>query len=195
MAVALRELEEIIKSPVLLETGKPLKRFGDARPRELVANWMICAVANAEEGPGERMAFHSDPIGGDGIIVESKTGESWPTEHVLVPMPRMASVPDVETSIIKAVSDKQQKGGAAYATGKTLVVFLNSGGGEWKPTRVTRNLPVHDFGAVWVTGLHSAVDGEYVFGVANLHLEIGHAPSWTVHIAKDFGFWIVNRVQ
>jgi hypothetical protein len=180
MAVALRELEQIIKSPVLLETGKPLKGFGDARPRELVANWMICAAANAEEEEvGERMAIHSDPVGGDGIIVDTKTGETWPTEHVLVPMPRTTSVPNIEASIAKAVSDKQKKGGAAYAMGKTLVVFLNSGGGEWKPTRVARNLPTHDFGAMWVVGLCSAKDGEYVYGVANLHLKIGHAPAWT----------------
>jgi hypothetical protein len=194
MAVALRELEQFIKSPVLLETGKPLKQFGDARPRELVANWLICAAANAEEDTGERMAFHSDPTG-DGIIVDTKTGETWPTEHILVPMPRTASVSDIKASIAKAVSDKQKKGGAAYATGKTLVVFLNSGGGEWKPTRVARNLPAHDFGAVWVVGLYSANDGEYVYGVANLHLEIGHAPAWTVHIAKDFGSWSVERKQ
>ena len=196
MAVALRELDQIIKSPLLLETGKPLKQFGDARPRELVANWMICAAANAEEeGGGERMAFHSDPIGGDGIIVDTKIGETWPTEHVLVPMPRTAAVPDIEASIAKAVADKQKKGGAAYAAGKTLVVFLNSGGGEWKPTRVTKNLPAHDFGAVWVVGLCSANDGEYVYGVANLHLEIGQAPAWTVHIARDFGSWSVERKQ
>jgi len=112
-----------------------------------------------------------------------------------VPMPRTASVPSIEASIAKAVSDKQKKGGAAYAAGKTLVVFLNSGGGEWKPTRVARNLPAHDFGAVWVVGLCSAKDGEYVYGVANLHLEIGHAPAWTVHIAKDFGSWSVERKQ
>ncbi|WP_456816420.1 hypothetical protein [Bradyrhizobium sp. USDA 4508] len=63
---------------------------------------------------GERMAFHSDPIGGDGIIVDTKIGETWPTEHILVPMSRTASVPDVEASIAKAVTDKQKKGGAAY---------------------------------------------------------------------------------
>ncbi|TAK46732.1 MAG: hypothetical protein EPO23_13805 [Xanthobacteraceae bacterium] len=195
MTVALRELEQFIKSPVLLETGKPLKQFGDARPRELVANWLICSAANAEEDAGERMAFHSDPIGGDGIIVDTVTGETWPTEHILVPMPRTASVPDIEASIFKAVSEKQKKGGAAYAAGKTLVVFLNSGGGEWKPTRVARNLPAHDFGAVWVVGLSSAKDGEYIYGVANLHLDIGQAPAWTVHIAKDFGSWSVERKQ
>jgi hypothetical protein len=195
MAVALRELEPFIKSGVHLETGRPFKQFGDARSRELAANWMICAAANGEEGAGRRMEFHSDPIGGDGIIVDAKSGETWPTEHVLVPMPHIATVPDIEASIAKVVSDKQKKGGAAYATGKTLVVFLNSGGGEWKPTRVAKNLPPHDFGAVWVVGLYRAVDGEYTYGVANLHLEIGRAPTWTVHIAKDFASWSVKRRQ
>jgi hypothetical protein len=195
MAVALRELEPFIKSGAHLETGKPFKQFCDLRSRELVANWMICAAANAEDGAGERVEFHSDPVGSDGIIVDAKTGETWPTEHVLVPMPRTPSAPDIEASIVKAVSDKQQKGGAAYASGKTLVVFLNSGGGEWKPSRVAKNLPPHDFGAVWVVGLCSAKDGDYVYGVANLHFEIGQAPTWTVHIAKDFDSWHVERVQ
>jgi hypothetical protein len=195
MAAALRELEQIIKSPVLLETGKPLKPFGDARPRELVANWMICAAANAEERAAERIEFHSDPIGGDGIIADTETGETWPTEHVLVPMPRDATVPDIEASIAKAVSEKQKKGGPAYAAGKTLVVFLNSGGGEWKPTRVAKNLPPHDFGAVWVVGLCGVKDGEYIYGVTNLHLDDGQAPAWIVHIAKDFQSWSVTRIQ
>lgn len=195
MAVALRELEPFIKSGAHLETGKPFKQFGNARSRELVANWMICAAANAEESAGERMEFHSDPIGGDGIIVDTKTGETWPTEHVLVPMPRDATVPNIEASIAKAVSDKQKKGGAAYAAGKTLVAFLNSGGGEWKPTRVAKDLPPHDFGAVWVVGLSGAKDGKYIYGVTNLHLDDGQAPAWIVHIAKDFKSWTVMRVQ
>jgi hypothetical protein len=195
MAVALRELEPFIKSGAHLETGKPFKQFGDLRSRELVANWMICAAVNGEEGAGEYMEFHSDPVGGDGIIVNTKTGETWPTEHVLVPMPRGPSVPDIEASIAKAVSDKQRKGNAAYAGGKTLVVFLNSGGGEWKPNRVVRSLPAHDFGAVWVVGLCSGVDGEYIYGVANLHVDGCDAPTWTVHIAKDFGSWLVKRIQ
>ena len=194
MALALRELEPIIKSGTRLETGRGFKQFGDLRPRELVANWMICSAVNAEDGAGERMQFHSDPVGGDGIIVDTKTDETWPTEHVLVPMPRTPSMPDIEALIAKAVSDKQQKGDVAYASGKTLVVFLNSGGGEWKPNRVARHLPPHDFGAVWVVGLCTAEDGEYVYGVANLHVEGGDPPTWTVHIAKDFASWSVKRI-
>jgi hypothetical protein len=195
MPVALRELEPFIKCGAHLETGKPFKQFGDLRSRELLANWLICAAINSEHDAKEQMEFHSDPIGGDGIIVDSKTNETWSTEHVLVPMPRSNATSDVEASIVKAVDGKQKKGGAAYASGKTLVVFLNSGGGEWKPNRVAKNLPAHDFGTVWVVGLCSAEDGEYVYGVANLHVEGGNAPTWVIHIAKDFTSWRVRRVQ
>jgi hypothetical protein len=87
MAVALRVLERIIKSGALIETGRRLKEVG-LLPRELVANWLICAAVNSEDDAGERMAFHSDPIDGDGILVDTKSNETWPTEHVLVPMPR-----------------------------------------------------------------------------------------------------------
>jgi hypothetical protein len=196
MAVALRELEPFINSGAHLETGKPFSQFDNLRSRELVANWLICAVMNALDGGGERMEFHSDPAGGgDGIIVDTKTDETWPTEHVLVPRPRSGDQPDIEALICQAVADKQKKGGSAYARGKTLVVFLNSGGGEWKPNRVTRNLPQHGFGAVWVMGLCGESDGEYLYGVANLHLEAGNAPALLVHIAKDFSSWCVLPVK
>lgn len=195
MAIALRELEPFIKSGAHLETGKAFKNFGDLRPRELVANWLICATVNAEESENERMEFHTDPTGGDGVLVDTKTNETWPTEHVLVPMPRSSTVADMEASILKAIEEKQKKGGAAYASGKTLVVFLNSGGGEWKPNRVARKLPAHDFGAVWVVGLCTAEDGEYIYGAANLHAEGGDAPTWVIQIAKDFGSWVARRVQ
>ena len=195
MAIALRELEPFIKSGAHLETGKAFKNFGDLRPRELVANWLICAAVNAEESEIERMEFHTDPTGGDGVLVDTKTNETWPTEHVLVPMHRSSTVADIEASILKAIEEKQKKGGAAYASGKTLVVFLNSGGGEWKPNRVARKLPAHDFGAVWVVGLCTAEDGEYIYGVANLYAEGGDAPTWVIQIAKDFGSWIARRVQ
>jgi hypothetical protein len=91
-------------------------------------------------------------------------------------------------------SDKQGSNNVGYA-GKTLVVFLNRGGGEWKPNRVARNLPPHDFGAAWVVGLCTVDNGEHVYGVANLHLDGGDSPTWTVRIAKDLGSWSVKRVQ
>jgi hypothetical protein len=81
MAIALRELEPFIKSGAHLETGKPFKNFGDLRSRELVANWLICAAVNSADSENERVEFHTDPTGGDGVLVDTKTNETWPTEH------------------------------------------------------------------------------------------------------------------
>jgi hypothetical protein len=194
MAVALRELEPFIRDGKHLETGKPFEKFGDLRSRELLANWLICAAINSEDA-GERMEFHTDPVGGDGIIVDTRSGETWPTEHVLIPMPRAGGVSDIEALIAQAVEAKQKKGGAAYASGKTLVAFRNSGGGEWKPNRAARKLPADDFGAVWVVGLYGVEDVAYTYAVSNLHFDNGPAPAWTIHIAKDFVSWQVTRVQ
>ncbi len=49
-----------------------------------------------------------------------------------------------------------------------------------KLNRVARKLPAHDFGAVWVVGLCTAEEGEYIYGVANLHAEDGDAPTWVI---------------
>jgi len=83
----------------------------------------------------------SDPIGGDGIICDAATGETWPTEHVMVPRLRAGQTDDAETLILKAIDQKRDKGGAAYAAGKTLIVFLDAGADTWFPNRVARRLP------------------------------------------------------
>src|SRR5262249_2889519 len=76
---------------------------------------------------------------------------------------------DLETQILAAIGQKQTKGGAAYAEGKTLIVFLNAGGGPWLPNKVARQLltPL-DFDDVWVVGLQRVEAGEYVYGVTRL---------------------------
>jgi hypothetical protein len=51
---------------------------------------------------------------------------SFPTEHILVPAARSGEAVDIEALILKAINDKREKGGAAYASGKTLAVFLNA---------------------------------------------------------------------
>jgi hypothetical protein len=82
--VALKELEPFIRDPRYLYRGKPLKRFGGLRPRELLGNWLICAVLNAGRSAGP-FTFTSDPRGGDGIIYDEESKADWPTEHVMVP--------------------------------------------------------------------------------------------------------------
>lgn len=192
--IALKELESFIRSGEHLQTGKPFKQFAGMRSRELLANWLVCAVLNAELAV-ERFRFTSDPVGGDGVVEDSETGRTWLTEHVMVPRARESSAVDIKAQILRATTRKQKKGGVAYARGKTLVVFLNSGEGSWFPNQVARALPKTDFATVWVVGLQYVEDGIYVYAVVHADLSKGNAPTWNVRISSNFDAWGVERLQ
>jgi hypothetical protein len=196
--VALGELERFIRrSGDHLQTGKPFRQFGGMRSREMLANWLLCVVVNHTQ-QADHLTFSSDPIGGDGIITNTVTGETWPTEHVLVPRIQAGKCADVGALILKAIAGKQAKGGAAYASGKTLVVFCNVGDHtRWFPNRVARQLPrTVDFAAVWVVALQTVeADGAYVYGVTLLDVSEGDAPVCLVRIAPDFKSWVVGQIQ
>lgn len=196
MAIALKTLEPYVKNATHLQTGKPFQNFGDMRSREAVANWLLCAAANAMDGRNLSIASTNDPVGGDGIIYDEDNGESFPTEHVMVPRQSGGADADAQALILKAIDDKRMKGGTAYASGKTLVVFVNAGAGEWYPNRVARALPNPlYFATVWVVSLQSETDGAYSYNVAHLDISAGNAPAYRVHIAKDFDDWQVEGVQ
>jgi hypothetical protein len=75
-------------------------------------------------------------------------------------------------------------------------VFLNAGVGAWSPNSVTKRLPdpLH-FAAVWVVGLHHVEPEEYIYGVTQLALKDGNAPTFLIHIASDFSSWTTERIQ
>jgi hypothetical protein len=193
--VALKELEPFIRNGEHLQTGKPFKKFGRMLSREMLANWLVCVAINAEDG--SELTFCSDPVGGDGIICNRATGETWPTEHVMVPRLREGQTGDAAVLILNAIQRKCQRG-AAYASGKMLIVFLEAGpaAGNWSPDRVARQLPKPlNFATAWVVALQCVKDGEYVYGVAHLDVSEGDAPMLLVRIAKEFNAWRVTRIQ
>jgi hypothetical protein len=165
-------------------------------PASLIANWLLCVAFNDDCASPNRLTFTSDPLGGDGILYDTESKATFPTEHVIVLEVRSGKAANVETLILKAINDKRKKGQAAYASGKTLVVFLNAGGGPWLPNRVTKQLPdpLH-FAVVWVVGLHHIEAGEYVYSVTQLDMSDGDAPIWLIRIAGDFNSWTVERIQ
>jgi hypothetical protein len=121
-------------------------------------------------------------------------------EHVMVPQTRSedkAKAGDAEAAVLAAIDCKRQKGGAPYAAGKTLVVFLNSGGGlPWFPNRVAKQLPRPLlFDGVWIVGLHQFAEDRYVYGVTQLDAEKGDAQVWKVRIGADFASWEVESIQ
>jgi hypothetical protein len=195
LSVALKELEPFIRNGAHLRTGKIFKRFEGLRSRELLANWIICVVFNSQINK-ERFTFTSDPDGGDGIIYDSETGDTWLTEHVFIPPTTTNNSLSIEQLILRAIDLKRNKGGIAYAGGKSLIVFLDSGGGIWFPNRVAKNLPEPLlFEIAWVVGLHSVDDGNYVYFATCLDRESRDAPSYKILIDKDFAHWQVEVVQ
>jgi hypothetical protein len=46
--------------------------------------------------------------------------------------------------ILNAIDEKRNKGRSAYASGKTLVVFVNASTGEWFPNGVARPALLRD---------------------------------------------------
>jgi hypothetical protein len=198
LTIALKEIEPYVRNGKHLRSGSPFKNFGNMRFREMLANWLICAAFNSESQQPERLTFAStsDPIGGDGVLVDTVTEETWPTEHVIALVPP-GDVGEIEPRVLAAVAQKIDKAGAAYATGKTLVVLLEGGGErQWYPNKVAKALPqpLH-FRAVWVVALHGVEAGEYVYDVMQMDEEAGVAHIWRVRIAADFDKWSVARVQ
>jgi hypothetical protein len=198
LAVGLKDLEKFIRDGQHLYTGRPFKGLDGMRSREAVANWLMCAVISFESG--RPFCFTSDPQGGDGIIYDLVNERDWPTEHIFVPRAGSEETRDIDTLILNAVQTKESKGGAAYAAGKTLIVFLDAGLGEWKPSVVARKLPPGFFTNVWVAGLYGVSDeGEYTYAVTclrtGLDLQIIGAPTWLVSIDKTFESWEVKRLQ
>jgi hypothetical protein len=168
--------------------------MGGMRSREALANWLLCAVVNAT---GQReLTFSSDPTGGDGILQDAKTGDVFPTEHVMVPRHSGGDSSDAHKLVLNAIEQKRAKGGAAYASGKMLVVFLDAPAGEWFPNRVAKALPEPLlFEAVWVVGLQKVEDGAYIYGVALLDTSGGNTPLFLVRINKEFDAWEVTSLQ
>lgn len=195
MKLALKDLEQFIKNPALLRTGRPLKQFGDMLPREVLANWLLCATVNAVKGTSISLLKRSDRRRRDNSGGSDQ--RTLPTEHTMVSTFNQREGADAQILILEAIEKKRTKGGAAYASGKTLVVFLDLDGTVWFPSSVARALPnpLH-FATVWaVCFLKRTDDGEYIYAVTHLDVSEGDAPTFLVRIAKDFDAWNVAGVQ
>jgi hypothetical protein len=199
--VALKELEPFFRNVAVgkkrrpvLESGRPVKRFGNMLPRELVVNWLFTAVGNYI-AHAERFDFTSDPREGDGLIYDEASETAIWTEHVMVRGP----IADAMTGILTEVKKKIAKGGTAYAGGKHLLVFMYGGdGARWWPNKVAATLPSPShFDHVWVVGFQSFEpndpSGDRIYGITRLDLRRGHCPAWWVRIASNFESWEVTE--
>jgi hypothetical protein len=196
LAVALKELEPYIINGNLIVSGRPLKRLNNMLPREALANWLLCAVTNYDHNV-ERFLFTSDPIGGDGIIIDILTSETWPTEHTMVPAPftEEEKKKSIDLRILEAIQAKVAKG-SEYAEGMQLVVLINSGGGYWTPNKIAKKIPrpLHFFD-VWALGLVDPNAKGYIYVISQLSCAENDVPTWMVQINDEFNNWSVKRIQ
>jgi len=194
MAVALKELEPFVRSGHHLQTGRGFNTFGDLRSRELLCNWLLCAVKNSVCG-SEQFIFSSDPTGGDGLLIDLSDGHTWFIENVMVP-DLIGETDPVDARILAAIAHKQARG-ADYANGKELVVFANAGQQEvWYPNRVARQIVQPQlFDSIWVMSLQVVQNNEYVYGVAAFDIAQSNCPCFTIAIASDFKSWTVRQTQ
>jgi hypothetical protein len=65
----------------------------------------------------------------------------------------------------------------------------------WRPSRVARKLPPHDYAAVWVVAPEASREGEFGFLISQQDVSQGDAPTLRVTIARDFQSWQVKEVQ
>lgn len=192
LKVVLKDIERHVKNPDFLRKGREFSNF-PLRPREVLANWLLCAVGNWESG-NNNLTFSNDPTGGDGIVFNRKSGLCIMTEHVFIPEPRNKNLESVEELIIKALQHKVKKG-EQYAKDKDLIVFSEAVG-LWYPNRAARRIVgTHHFNSVRVVHLEKSDASEFIYCVSVLDVRNGNAPSWKVIISYDFTAWTVKRIQ
>ena len=192
LKAVLRDLERFVRTPDFLRKGRDFKNF-PLRPRELLANLLICFVGNFENEDNQ-LTVCTDPLGGDGLIFNQKNGKYMSTEHVFVPAPRSDNVESVEDKIASAIAHKNKKG-RSYAGGKDLVVFSEAIG-SWHPNKVARRIVgAHGFNSVWVVHLERADDRGYAYCLSWLDVSHGAAPAWEITINAEFNGLTVERVQ
>lgn len=193
MKACLKECEQFIKNVDgdLMESGR-INGYGDLRPREVVGNWLLCAVLCHQSKP-DKFKICIGEACGDGVVYDTVDDKAYQTEHVLVSKNNQPESEDTEGLILEQISKKQARG-SAYASNKELVVMLNRPNAKWAPNRVANKLPEPlDFDDVWVCALHKEINGEYIYHVTCL--DSAGSPIWEICINKQFDDWKITQTQ
>jgi hypothetical protein len=191
LKVCLKELKQFILNGRHLETGRELKKIGNLRSREILGCWLLAVVLN-HENMSEDIKICTDPTGADGILYNTKTQRACRLEQVMVSQHNRCDK-NAEELILELINKKQNKGDKSYASGKTLMVFLNRRGDSWSPNRLSNKLSKIDFNQVWVFGLQEVIKDSYCYNV--IKLISGECPIWQIKINNSFDDWIVDKIQ
>lgn len=193
LTTVLQDIEPWVKEPKTLYNGRKPGNFG-LLPREIWANWLLCAIGNAQTENADWTFSDDEDGGGDGILFDRASESGMVTEHIFIPPMQKKAGQATEDVIIAAVNKKQSKGRKAYAEGKHLIVFCE-GIGTWFPNRVGKVIAgTHDFSSVWAIGFegHSG-ENEYTYWATRFEDDHSHAVQITVNFKERS--WTVTTVQ
>lgn len=176
-----------------LMVGREIDNFAQ-RPREAWGNWLLCAVLKVTVG--NEVTFSDNPDG-DGFIVDSKTGQLVPIEHVsALENPKSSTkLPNGEARIIQAIEKKINKG-SDYAKGKILLVFFD-GAGAWYRDKVRAAINgKHNFISIYCVGLVSSGPGGYEYTLTHFDPKTPtFSITYKVKIHPSFTSWKVFLLQ
>lgn len=190
LELLLPDLKRFIEDPAILRTGVDRANF-KSRPREILVNWIYCAVGNATD-PNFDLTFCTDVTGGDGILKNRKTEEIQPTEHVMVYSHKPTTL-SLNDQIIAAIKLKTEQG-EKYAR-KFLMVFCYETG-SWEPSVVAANIPKdHVFHSIWIVALESSGADGHRYSLTELDPKHSKAPTWRLQFNADFAGWTVEQPQ
>lgn len=189
--LALKDLEPYVRNPDFLAKGREFNNFS-LRPREAWANWLLCVVIRKLHG--EYITFTEDP-NGDGFIVDKRTGEVVPTEHVSALENPYNPLPKGEDRVINAINHKIKRG-KDYAQGKWLVVFFD-GAGEFYRNKIRESIKgKHHFAAVYCIGLLSSGENGYTYSITEFKDSSGdESVTFIVEINSDFTDWNITHFK
>ena len=192
LRLVLKDFESMVKDPRHLWNGRDIKNFS-LRPREAWANWLICAVL--QKIHGSYVTFAEDN-NGDGILVDIKSGNVLPTEHVsALNIPKGKKLAEGEQRIIEAINLKIARG-PEYANGKSLVVFFD-GAGIFYRNKVRESIyKKHEFESVFCVGLLTSDKDGYVYTVTEFRDSYGDKSlTHKVRINESFTDWAVYQIM
>lgn len=176
--------------------GARYKNYDGLLMREVLGNWLVCAVLNAGSVNAQRCTFTSDPKGGgaDGALLDTATGLAMATEHVMATRWSKGKLAEkvnesAEQLVAEAIQHKNAKG-PKYGTDKILVVYLEANVPGFSPRAIREHIPPGTaFADVWVVIPQA---GYWDYDVIHASSPFVDPPTYRVSISKEFDDWKVT---
>ncbi len=180
------------------ELGKRFKSYNGLLLREVLGNWLLCAILNDQCATTDRYTFTSEPKGGgaDGAILDKTTGLAMATEHVMATRWRDGKLDEnlnesAEQLVVAAMLHKEAKG-PRYGTDKMLVIYLEANVAGYSPRAIREHLPSDTaFADVWLVVPQG---GLWEYDVIHVGSPLADPPTYRVSITEAFDDWTITSL-